>query len=303
MSYSIIYEKFFLKSSSGITPIILVGPNNVWEATFKGERRAREWAIYNIDLFDKCEDELLKIFESYKCGYEHFKMNGQFVDDEGLIRFVKNGIKAARSVEEVVKATKNPLSCSILVKSDGKTLPDTEFSVLASTTEEFDSFVKTVKDRIKEKSDNQTIYVNVKPLYAEKITFERPEKAGPVILSNMRGRYIIEIKKDCYSYNTDKSKALIFDSAEAAKSIVKACGFYEDDFKYISPKVEKKKNFAIFCKKRNAFVSKVSSIHLWYTLNPEVSARKFASENEAKKYIEKHLLKFFEREEFEILCI
>ena len=53
MSYSILYNWQFLKSAEGITPVILIGDNNVttrvWMGNHWGERRARGWAcLFNV---------------------------------------------------------------------------------------------------------------------------------------------------------------------------------------------------------------------------------------------------------------
>ena len=47
MSYSLMYNWQFLKSEEGITPVVLMGDNNVttstWMGNHWGEKRARSW--------------------------------------------------------------------------------------------------------------------------------------------------------------------------------------------------------------------------------------------------------------------
>ena len=46
MSYTIMYDKQFLKTSRGIIPLALYGDNNVTERINGHERRDRHWGVY-----------------------------------------------------------------------------------------------------------------------------------------------------------------------------------------------------------------------------------------------------------------
>ena len=109
MSYEIVYNKQFLVIDGKIIPLVLHGSSNCYEPLPNGrQRREREWnAIYiggSNKLIAVTAVEIMKEIESYCDGgeyQEHFMQNGKWVDDKGLIRFFQNGIKNAKTIEEL----------------------------------------------------------------------------------------------------------------------------------------------------------------------------------------------------------
>lgn len=108
MSYEIIYAREFVKTSDGrIIPLVLSGSNNCRELTFRGyERRERVWhAIFSSGDENPAmtpEKLMTKINEYIPSGYnQHFVRNGKWVDDAGFIKFFENGIKKAKTLEEL----------------------------------------------------------------------------------------------------------------------------------------------------------------------------------------------------------
>lgn len=109
MSYSIVYNKQFLKIDGKIIPLVLYGSNNCYESLPNGrQRREREWySLYfngGNEQIATTETEIMERIKSYCDGgeyQEHFIQNGKWVDDKGLIRFIQNGIKNAKTIEEL----------------------------------------------------------------------------------------------------------------------------------------------------------------------------------------------------------
>lgn len=117
MSYEIVYDKQFIELTPDVVegqkwyiPVILHGSNNCTEVhliTGK-ERRERYWSSLYFSGENQLpwlsETEIMNKIESYLGGYgEHFMVNNKWVDDDGLIKFFKNGIRGAKTVEEIVK--------------------------------------------------------------------------------------------------------------------------------------------------------------------------------------------------------
>jgi hypothetical protein len=109
MSYSIVYNKQFLKIDRKIIPLVLYGSNNCYEPLSNGrQRRERQWhSLYfngGNEQIAATEAEIMEKVKSYCDGgeyQEHFMQNGKWVDDKGLIRFMQNGIKNAKTIEEL----------------------------------------------------------------------------------------------------------------------------------------------------------------------------------------------------------
>lgn len=147
MSYTIEYDRQFIKSGLGITPVWLSGDSNVFTGYGKHQRRARHWSIF-MNKLACTKEELLAVVEELKGGYqEHWKKGGKWVDDAGLTRWVENGCKAAASIEDIIGANYLAwVDCSILDYS-GDTCR-TSYKKHVTTTEEFDSWVQEVKPLI-----------------------------------------------------------------------------------------------------------------------------------------------------------
>lgn len=107
MSYTIVYNRQFLKIDDKIIPLVLYGSNNCYEIMWRGrKRRERSWNpmyLGSNKLIAITEKELMKLVEECSDGtcQEHFMRNNKFVDDKGLIRFFQNGIKNAKTIEEM----------------------------------------------------------------------------------------------------------------------------------------------------------------------------------------------------------
>lgn len=145
MSYTIEYDRQFIRSELGITPVWLSGDNNVTTGFGQHERRIRNWKVF-LNMLACTKEELLIAVESMKGGYqEHWKKGGKWVDDAGLTRWVENGCKAAASIEDIISRNRLAwVDCSLLDCSDGGYGKPTHEEKI-TTTEEFDAWVQKVK--------------------------------------------------------------------------------------------------------------------------------------------------------------
>lgn len=141
MSYTIEYNRQFIKSERGVTPCWLAGDNNVTEISFRGkERRAREWSVFH-NLLGVKEQDILDCIQGSLGRYgQHWRKNGKWVDDAGLIRWIKSGCKAAATVEDILTANRmRAVRCfaSVWTKMENEHVLDRH----VSTTAEFDAWL------------------------------------------------------------------------------------------------------------------------------------------------------------------
>jgi len=107
MSYEIVYNRQFLRIDDKIIPLVLYGSNNCTQYRNGRERRERDWySMYfngGNQMITATEDEILNTIQKYTGGeyQEHFMRNSKCVDDKGLIRFFNDGIKKAKTIEEL----------------------------------------------------------------------------------------------------------------------------------------------------------------------------------------------------------
>lgn len=134
MSYTIIYERLFVKvqigEGLGILPLILAGSNNVTEISpySNSERRARDWSLLSSRGAEFNENYGLPVVLDYETDEHfdryvapdaddthHFKYNSKWINTASFKRFWKNGVKMALTIEEINERRLYPVGLSVLV--------------------------------------------------------------------------------------------------------------------------------------------------------------------------------------------
>lgn len=163
MSYEIVYNRQFLKIDDKIIPLVLHGSNNSYETTMSGkDRRARDWDAMYLScnkMIAVTEDKLMELIEDY-CGgtyQEHFMRNSKWVDDKGLIRFFQNGIKNAKTIEDMNE--EYYFSGLQGYFSIWKHMDNTiENKVEIKSSEDLREFLSVIQKRLDSKTINEEIY-------------------------------------------------------------------------------------------------------------------------------------------------
>lgn len=165
MSYEIVYNRQFLRVDDKVIPLALHGSNNCYEMTYNGrERRERYWSPLYCDsnrlpIFS--EDELMEYAQSLCNGStEHFVRNGKWIDDTRLIRFFRNGIKNAKTIEELKEEYYfHHLSGYLSVWNGGNNTVEGRSDIYS--TEELKTFLSYAEDRINKRVDTEEIFVGL----------------------------------------------------------------------------------------------------------------------------------------------
>ena len=144
MSYSILYDAVFIKTLTGITPVVLVGDNNVYESSANNARRSRDWSLF-MRLINVSEQELFTAIESL-CGgnNQHWYQGGKFTSDEDIRRWVRRGIKNAVTIEDLLSFNSGIL-INVSLVNRSKNFVDCD--TITSTTS-FLSWVEKAKTEI-----------------------------------------------------------------------------------------------------------------------------------------------------------
>ena len=86
MSYSICYQRQFIKSGLGITPCFETAESNVWCGAGRYQKRPRSWSIF-LNQLAVSEDALMAEAKKYLGSNEHWRTaSGKWVDDAAFIR-------------------------------------------------------------------------------------------------------------------------------------------------------------------------------------------------------------------------
>lgn len=169
MSYEIVYAREFIKTNDGrIVPLILSGSNNCWDTTYRGHwRRERSWfPIYAKSGENPAitpEALMTKVIGYVPSGYnQHFVRNGKWVDDECFVRFFENGLKKAKTLEELNEELLYKHNLKGIVYYYGKgTDVHSVHDVTIKDSAELDVFLKKVDELIKEYSGKEKLHISI----------------------------------------------------------------------------------------------------------------------------------------------
>lgn len=296
MSYEIVYDRLFIKSAAGFTPLILSGSNNCYEPRWNGrERRAREWGpIWGKPAMS--EEEMLERVKisCEKSWQQHFKRNGKWVNDAGFYRFVRNGVKNALTMEEIMDCSPfSPLQCSVIIhgRDDDFRTPLVELKASIRTSEELVKWIEAAQQRMKACAEDESAYCKMGFLSRDPLKLPAPSTlVGPVVACYGKN-YIVKTSTQGISHSPYVWEALVFDSVDAAKAQIPFTFHARLRF-CCAEAVLARQNWTcgiqLDSASSSSFVLRLTRSSLRTTHQPEY-AKRFPSEKEAQKYIEKML--------------
>lgn len=234
MSYTIEYNRQFIKTKNGYIPCWLAGDNNVTEGWGKHERRVREWGIFH-NWLDVTEEYMLsEVKKMYNDYDQHWKKGSTWVTNEGLSRWIKNGCKQAGTVEEILNV--NPylrgITCYISYWDAEDNRKQELYSVI-TTSKGLEEWVNKAKQFIK--TGHQQGLKWVFPM----IDLEREDLKHPVSSQTERiyndtdkfvllrkGKYLCDYDDRGSSWCVDIKEAKIFTYSEINEMKEKYCGTF-----------------------------------------------------------------------------
>lgn len=215
MSYTIEYDKIFLKSASGFTPLWLVGDNNCYEGIGRNQRRARDWSVF-MSLIGVSEDDLMEAIQPMIGGsyQEHWQRRGKWVDDKGLVSWVKNGCKNAVTIEELIEVNRFVAIKCCVMESYMKMLS----SCYIHSTAELDNWIKEAKERI---AADKNCYPLIILNYGEPVRHPSKLKVQDELVVVKYGQsFVCKWSPGSISTCRERKKAMIF-SLEDAKTVLR----------------------------------------------------------------------------------
>lgn len=237
MSYQIVYGKSFIKTTKGIIPLILSGSSNCWDANNRRERcwtvgfNAFKQVLMTSEAIMQGVDDMIAKQEAQ--GYfEMFVYSGKWITKEQFVNFYKNGIKNAKTIEQIIADGKQKKygtpSLNVYLSFCGyenEVFKQYKIESRAiKTTEELEKAITELLPRTNEKD----IFLNVRFDVNEPITFKptSSEFTGKAILK-YKAHYVV--KSDVlHRMVTTKSKeqATVFTSYQEAETYRKTLDDY-----------------------------------------------------------------------------
>ena len=284
MSYDIIYDKRFIRTTRGVIPMVLIGSSNCYETKVDGrgrsiEVRERYWSVINDIMLESAagqEDWLKKLSEHTDA--ELFKEKGNWITGQNIRKWFNNCVKAASSLEDYLKW--NPTQsfvCQVIWYENRKAYASTsEFMRYCHNTQELEEWIdqaKQLREAMLKDMPAADVYLKIgfdnnEPLCRVPLT------GGPVIAKHGKNAYVsaYETKKS-RTYTDDPSKAHVFkdiNEAVCELGITPNAGGEWNRMTFVSAKtVQKGRPWIIKVGEHSShagqYIRKVTASHLYFT--------------------------------------
>ena len=211
VSYCVEFDHIFIHSAFGFTPLCLMGDSSVWEKSGTRRRMAREWMVFH-SLLGVSEEKILEdIKPMLDSGYqEHWKRNGKWVDNKGLINWVKNSCKNAASLESILKANFRTCVTCCLRGPNWQTYLEVD----VRNTTELDAWIVQAKAAM---ASDKNLYPKIIMNYeGNPITHPNKQRdSDAMVVIKRRGRYLTKYDSSSSCWSAKREQALVFTVKEA----------------------------------------------------------------------------------------
>jgi len=224
MSYTIEYDRQFIRSTMGYTPVWLAGDSNVTTGYGKYERRERHWSVF-LNLLGQSKEDLLAAVGLLKGSSEHWKRHGKWIDDAGLDKWVEGGCKTAATIEDILSSNHfSSVHCYIRDYSLGWDNAKNIMDQQIHSTIDFDDWLYHAKEVIA-KAPPKGMYPVIEFYPNEPIRHPTKKKDDKekVLIKN-KSTYLVNMEVDqsgggVSHWTYKKEEATIFSAYEAAQLI------------------------------------------------------------------------------------
>lgn len=221
MSYDIVYDRVFIKSPMGYTPLLLIGNSHVTTCENGRWVIAKDWSVWgNAPCYtEQALRQMVEKICNQPC-QEFFKRNGKWVDSNGLRRFVNDGIKQAWTIEEIrAVAPYISLQCDLHIYTPtGRKRDQLNY---IETTDELVQWMQYAIQRADQRTEDESIYY-VMTFGVTKELKLPPKNAikGPI---SLRGRYgyVTYIDQNSIKFSSDPKDAAVYENVAAVSSLLK----------------------------------------------------------------------------------
>ena len=318
MSYTIVYDRRFLKCGELYIPMALFGDNNVTEYDFRSKRevRVRRWDtfVYSDEMLLAPAGKIMEIVNQFHPKGSHtgesFVFHGKWMDDAAAYRWFENGIKDAMSIEDIAWQTnQNTLVGEIRVYQEGFSYD----SVLSSmqeylhSTKEITEWVENAKKRKAELFANKqakSVYICLGFIGTDSLCVSViRNRTEPYVAQSRRismGRavklsYVEKFDSSRTTYTEDIDKAYVFKDIEDAYAAIPR--WVRDYIKLVplskakavqeKPKGEYVLTVVLYG--RRVYIQRRTRRSTFYTIDLEAGTKRFYSEKEALRWFKDKL--------------
>lgn len=304
MSYEILYDRKFIRTTRGIIPMILSGSNNCTEfAWSKGghsyERRERHWWAYiprGMEVADHPESHYLTEISRLadpNSGEPHemFMNKGKWLMSNQWRKWFENGCKAALTIEEYLKQNRSQsFYCAITTyPKKGSYSPADVANVCVHTTAELETWIDEANQKVRKLKeeyapDGGTALIEMSFSINEPLT-ATPALIKGAVMAKHNACFVKEyITGKSLTFTANPTEAVVFDSVEDAKEKL---GYHWQNIRFVKAESQmKERSFVLKFMHGNMqgrYLQRKTNGRLYSTSFLE-DAKKFETEKEAIRY-------------------
>lgn len=302
MSYEILYDRKFIRTTRGIIPMILSGSNNCTEFTYSGsgrsyERRERHWWAYiprGMEIADHPENayliEMSRLTSSEGEPHEMFMSHGKWLMSNQWRKWFQNGCKSALSIEEYLKQNRHQsFYCEIRAYKTGSAYSESVDGAYVRSTAELEVWLDNANRKVMElneqfSSDGGSAYICLSFSINEPLNAVRLATEGAVVAKNNACFVKEYITDKSLTFTVDPAEAAVFDSVEDAKAKL---GYHWKNIRFVKAENQlKERNFVLKFMNGNLqgrYLQRKTNGRLYSTSYQE-DAKRFETEQEAVRY-------------------
>lgn len=223
MSYSIIYDKAFIKTTRGIIPLILCGSSNCSERINGRWVREREWFVYNNNLLELKEQEFMKkireMFARYDPNDQLFQWKSKWLHASQIEAWFQRGIKSARPIEDILHI--NPgvslRACVNVYNRDDSCKSKNILDSFPKTTDELEQWISEACEMVRMQSSDKTC-ASIHIGFTSQVPLKHlsPITSEPVV-AKIRNQYVEEVCENQICYSPNPKNAIVFASTKEAE--------------------------------------------------------------------------------------
>ena len=302
MSYTIVYDRMFLKTTRGVIPMLLAGSNNCTMFRNGQEIRERSWFVPRREFIEQSGEAILtRVNELIPDDPDDqvWKSGGKWQSSRQVRKWYANGGKLAATLEEI--RALNPsvsVRCSLRRYEDaGSYMSKEVMCEWCNSTYKLEKWLDDVAEKTAGTNEAEWLvdvgFDTITPLNKPPV---RKWQNQPVVLrkNGTRGYYAYDIRVTpgsgwSVSYTTDIDKATRFASIDEAMSKAGSIMRRLGDMRIVKYVPKTSMNFAITKKTMEkdsiVFVEQATRKYIHYTHDSN-QAKRFKSAAEAKRWID-----------------
>lgn len=299
MSYTIVYDRLFIRAADRYIPMCLYGCNNVTEYVNGRWVRERSWKLFSYCDEMILADKVTLMFE-VRCRHtgecsQSFKFGSRWLDDAAVVRFYENGIKNAVTIEEIKEQNHSGVLHCYLSCWSKDLRETTTFEEYLRTSEDLIKWIteaKGKKAKMLSSEEWSSIYIccgfsGREPMRVTSLSKE----TGPVIAKDGKHGYVSSIGSDKsgWSSSPDIEKALVFANAVEAYDRLPDATFSIIPARRKRNAVNKVWVLSACLSDRVVYIDHLTQKKCKYVFEATKAEKRFASKKDALKWYEEKI--------------